>query len=248
MAAAKGIRKQTRFAVNQTRKEFKRAKSDLKFMQADVRDYIKNQNQTIRDRYNSTIGSTQANTAELKSTLSSQSASYKNAALAEMMRLGIQGSASGLNQMDADSANMQNVASQMGANEVANLMAMRMGSNEIGSLLKSMTKSNYQSSLNQQVASRTDNIALIRQKRDSAIQNLMMQLRARRAGGGFSGGVSGPFGDVVPPSASLLTNLAEVKGPKKTNVMTSAQYAAFLNSLSGAAPAAGLGGPRDRFQ
>lgn len=233
----KSIKKTARFAVGQSKNMFKRSRKDLKTIRKDVVGFIGSQNQAINKRYGETSTGLSAINSNLQSSLSNQSAAAKSAAMSELQRLGLQGV--GLNQFNADAANQQAVASQLGANEQANLSAMRYGDLSIGNLLKGMAHGSYQSQLGTALNTRNDDISLIRQKRGDALQQLIMQMRGNK--GGSNAGSSGSSGYVssgssIGPSAAIQRIIDEAKKRKLAS-----------SGLSGGGGGAG-GGPAAHIQ
>lgn len=160
----------------EARQLYRRSKGDLNHIFGEVNEQIGSSNRAISDTYSGAMERGQASTAELLGQQSAQTSAAKAAASEELARLGIQGSGN-LGQMDADAAFSQQMASQAGANNQANLGLANSMAGDIGNLLSGMAAGSHQSNMGKALNTRNDEISNSRDAKRMQLMDIWNQMR-----------------------------------------------------------------------
>jgi hypothetical protein len=183
-------------AVGKANALFGRSKGDLEHVFGEVQENTAKNNKIIDDRYTKGRAEVSSLYGALNQKLGDTANSNRDAAMAELSRLGIQ--RAGLGNFDADAANQQGVASTNAANADANMNASQTAAAQVGGMLSSMGSSSLASAIGRATNTRNDFISdsenayradvsdIYDQERDEQLQkgsktnDLWMQLDDRR--------------------------------------------------------------------
>lgn len=201
LSQAQGQRDAKNYDINKAEALFKRSKGDLDYLFAEAKDYNRAQSDKINQRFATTGEDINALFDTFKAENEASTGSRRDAAMAELQRLGIQ--QSGLGTFDEDAANAASMADVNNANVSANLAAMQAGAGEVGDLLAGMATGSHASAVGQATNTRNTSIADINQNfnqyrrevfaeamkanatKNSAALDMFMNLKAA----GMTGGV-----------------------------------------------------------
>lgn len=154
-------------------------KGDLRYLYNEADDYIGRQNQNINDSFNATRGDLQDIYHNFSAARQDQTNSIRDAAMAELQRLGVQ--QTGMGQFDSDAANMDQVAAQNQANILANNETSQNSSREIGNILQGMSRGSRTSQLGQADVANMDALNQIRGDARGQLMDVFDQIRNVRA-------------------------------------------------------------------
>ena len=161
LSQALGQRDAKNFDINKAEALFKRSKGDLDYLFNEAKDYNRAQSEKINQRFASTGEDIGALFDTFKAENEASTGNRRDAAMAELQRLGIQ--QSGLGTFDEDAANAASMADVNNSNVSANLAAMQAGAGEVGDLLAGMATGSHASAVGQATNTRNSAVADINQ-------------------------------------------------------------------------------------
>lgn len=178
----KFVNRQAKDAVADTNSLYNRSVGDLNHVFGEAGDYIGALGQQINQGYSDTATKVGAIDTAATSQIQTQTDAVKQAIQSELQRLGIQ--QTGIDpRLQADSQFTQNVSTQMGANNQANLAASQQSANTVSGLLGGMIAGSKASNLGQAANTRNAAISDVqRTKRDdlSTILESMQEIKKSR--------------------------------------------------------------------
>lgn len=177
-----GVRRERDYQVGQANDLLERSKGDLDYIYGEVADTQKAQDAKIAEQFAQTGGKLQALQQALQGQMADTSSSNKQAAMAELQRLGIQ--ETGLDRFDADASYAQQLAQQSGANNNANLAASAAMSADIGAMLQSMAAGQHQSNVGTAVNQHQASVSQLAHTANEQLMDLIDEGKEARAGRG----------------------------------------------------------------
>jgi hypothetical protein len=177
-----GIRRDRDYGNAKSEALYDRTKGDLEYIRGEVTDTVGANNAKIDAQYEATGSKMRDLQQALKSELGANSAANKDAAMAELARLGIEQTGTG--RFDADASFSQALADQSGANQNANLDAAQAMSADVGAMLQSMNEGQFQAGMGQAMNTRNSAISDLTQTSNEALMDLRGDISEARAGRG----------------------------------------------------------------
>lgn len=174
----KGVRSGMDYDIRKGDAQYNRAKGDLEYIFGEAGDYINAQNSKIAGQFDKTGNVLQDLYAQLQSRQGSITNDARQRMLAEQSRLGIQKAGTG--RFEEDAANMQALAAQQQANNMANNQTAKNSSQEIGQLLASMTAAEKTSNLGKAQNARDDFASQTRQQGRTQLNEILGDIRGIR--------------------------------------------------------------------
>jgi len=158
---AQGQARARDFDISKLEALFGRTKGDLDYLFDEAKDFTTGQSAKIDQRFDETGASMNQLFNSFKTENQANTNSRRDAASAELARLGIQ--QSGLGKFDEDAAFAEGMSNTNQANNNANLAAMKFGADEIGQLLQGMATGSHASNVGQANTTKDQGIAQARQ-------------------------------------------------------------------------------------
>lgn len=176
---------------------YARSKGDLTYTHNEVADFLGAMGRKNNEVYGNARANIRQSQLGMLSGIDNQTASAKNAAQAELQRLGIQ--QTGLGDFDQDARFLRGMANQSAEDMLHNNNTARVNQGTVGELLKGMNAGDRGSSMGKAVNMRDQQITDLRNQFARARLEIEAQRAAqRRSGGGggrsYGGGGGGYYG------------------------------------------------------
>lgn len=179
----KALKRDARKERKVARNDYQRALGDLGYIYGETRDYTEARNRDVLAGYDDAMGKNDAAGAALRQSLGASYTGAKEAANAELARLGIQQGAS-MSGMDRDLSFLQGMGDTNTANQAANLNLSRANAGAVGNLMSSMVQGSHMSQRGQARNALDDALFDIRQNRQdqmAALNDAITDVRGSRS-------------------------------------------------------------------
>lgn len=175
LGEAKHQKRESKQQRRDIRADWRKSRDDLRYLFGEAQDYNNAQSQIIDNRFGDTIGAVQGLYSQFADENSANVDARRQAAMAELERLGI--AQAGMGQYDVDAANAQSVAGLNNQNAAANLTAMRSGANTASDLLGSLIRGSQVSAVGQRQNQRDQSLADTKHEYAQYLHDIMAQVR-----------------------------------------------------------------------
>lgn len=178
MREAQSRKNSHQFDINKANALFDRTEGDLDHVYGEVAEQNQRSGNLINQGYNNGRNAMEQIYGALQGQMQGTTDANRDAAMAEMERLGIQ--QSGMGRFNTDANFGQQVAGINQANTLANLGMMQNSSNEIGNMLASMGQASLASAVGRATNDRNDYIQDSRQAHRQEMSDILGQIRDTR--------------------------------------------------------------------